>query len=110
MKPIKNFTDHPSLKYDPVQYIFITNENLVYLFTEKIVQRIHPINAVYTNIGEPYHKLARLSFLYFYCPRKEEGSIDIDLDDLPGLIDMLQAVSLELPLNKELQKYIDNKK
>lgn len=108
MKPVKNFTNHPSLKYDSDKYIFITNENSVYLFTEKIVQRIHPISAIYTNIGEPYRKLARINFLYYYCPRKEEESIDIDLADLPSLLKMLQAVGLDLPLDKELQKYMDN--
>jgi hypothetical protein len=106
MKPIKNFTDHPTLKYDQDQYIFITNENSVYLFTEKIVQRIYPVKAVYTNLGDPYRKLARIYFLYYFCPRKEEQSIDIDLDDLLDLIRMLQAVGLNIPLDKDLQKYI----
>ena len=108
MKPIKNFTNHPALKHDLDQYIFITNENSVYLFTEKIVQRIYPIKAEYTNLGDPYRKLARIYFLYFYCPRKEEESIDIDLDDLPDLIIMLREVGMNLPIDKDLQKYIDN--
>ncbi len=114
MKPIENFTAHPSLKYDPVKYIFAIrrphNESELYLFTEKSVRKIIPIKAGFTNIGEPYHKLARFYFNYTcVLPEyREEESIDIGLDDLPDLIIMLMDIGIDLPLDKELQKYIDN--
>jgi len=114
MKPIKNFTNHPSLKYDSVKYIFAIrrphNESELYLFTEKSVKRIIPIFAQSTNIGKPYHRLARFYFHYscILPEYREEESIDIDLEDLSDLIIMLLEIGINLPLDKELQKYIDN--
>lgn len=117
MKPIKNFTDHPSLEYDLVQFIFVIkrphNESEVYLLTEhEGIKRIIPASAQYTSIGEPYHQLARFYFHYSsYYNRTEKGdedSIDIDLEDLLNLIIMLMEIGIDLPLDKKLQKYIDN--
>lgn len=113
MKPIKNFTNHPSLKYDSVQYIFTIkefNKEGVYLVTERGVKRIIPESAQSTNIGEPYHGLARFYFHYPhpYNLKEQDDSTDIDLEDLPNLIIMLVEIGIDLPLDKELQKYIDN--
>lgn len=117
MKPIKNFTNHPSLEYEPIQFIFAMrkphNESELYLLTEdKGVRKIFPAFAQSTTLGTPSPRLARFCFHYpsYYNLREkgEEDSIDIDLKDLPNLIIMLMGIGIDLPLDKELQKYIDN--
>jgi len=107
MKPISDFRDHPALKYNERKLVFVIEyppRPKLYLFTEKEVKRILPIKLQYTNIGDPYKKLAR----FIFCnEEEEEDSMDINPNDLQDLVNMVQSIGVELLVPKELISYID---
>ena len=107
MKPISDFRDHPALKYNERKLVFVIKYSTrpeLYLFTEKEVKRILPIKLQYTNIGDPYKKLAR----FIFCnEEEEEDSMDINPNDLQDLVNMVQSIGVELAVPKELISYID---
>jgi len=101
MKPISNFRDHQALKYNEKKSVFVIKYSTrpeLYLFTEKEVTRILPMKLQYTNVGDPYKKLARFTF----SNGEEEDSIDIYPDDLQDLVNMVQSIGVELVVPKEL--------
>lgn len=109
MKPIKNFRNHPHLKYDALRLIFVISDEYsskefkskLYLLDEEVKQ-ITPISIDYTNLGDPYKELARL---YFLIDNKED-SMDIDIYELKYLINMIKSVEKLIPISKELDKFI----
>jgi len=107
MKPISNFRDHQALKYNEKRSVFVIEyppRPKLYLFTEKEVTRILPIKLQYTNVGDPYEKLAR----FIFCnEEEEEDSMDINPNDLQDLVNMVQSIGVELLVPKELISYID---
>jgi len=106
MKPISDFRDHPALKYNERKLVFVIKYSTrpeLYLFTEKEVKRILPIKLQYTNIGDPYKKLAR----FIFCNEDEEDSMDINPNDLQDLVNMVQSIGVELLVPKELISYLD---
>lgn len=101
MKPIKNFTDHPGMKYDSTKYVFTTGK--LHLLTEEEVKEIVPVRAVCTNMGDPFRQLAR----FIYLLGQEEGCVDISFRGVIELKAMCKSIGFELPLDKDLQKHID---
>jgi len=106
-KPVTNFRNHPTFKYDSVEYIFNIGSGL-YLLTEQEVIEILPDNEIEeTNIGEPYQTLVRFSYRSRF--ENEFDSIDIDPKDLSNLVEILEYVGdgkVFIPEN--LQKYLKN--
>jgi len=101
MKPIENFRDHPYLKYDDKRAVFIikySRRSEMYLYTKKEVKRILPLKIDYSNIGEPYKEMVRLTFLN----EEKEDWIDIDSDDLQDLLNLLKVIEVKLSIPNTL--------
>lgn len=101
MKPIQNFRDHPALKHESHQSIFAIEQKL-YLYNEECVRRIFALKIQRTNIGEPFCELARFIFVI----GEDEDSIDLDVDDVPNLVAMCNAIGRDLPVSKEFEKLL----
>ncbi len=83
-KVFENYRSHPALKYDGQKLVFKIDDQ-VYLIEDGFVKNIKPIDVEYSNIGEPFRKLARLSFVY----DNKEDYIDFEyrfLEDLKELL------------------------
>lgn len=104
MKPIHNFREHPSLKYDVRKSVFAIEKKL-YLYSEESVGRILPMKVQMTTIGDPFRKLARFVFV----DGEEEDSIDLDIEYVFNLVLMCGVIGIKLPVSKELEKLCVNR-
>jgi hypothetical protein len=93
MKPVSNYRDHPTLKYNCQQFVFAIKQKM-YLLTEDCVVGIIPLSLDYTNIGEPYVELIRFSFEI--VEKAEVETLDIDPKNMPDLIAMCASIGIEL--------------
>jgi hypothetical protein len=100
MKPITNYRDHPTLKYDSQQSVFVIEQKM-YLLTEDCVVRIVPLSLDRTNIGEPYAELVRFSFKI--DEQIEIESLDIDPKYTSNLLAMCSSIGVELVAPKLLR-------
>ena len=101
MKPIHNFRDHPSLKYDVRKSVFAIEQKL-YLYNEESVTRILPVKIQRTTMGDPFRELARFVFVV----REEEELIDIAMVDVFNLVSMCAAIGVKLPVSQEFEKLL----
>jgi hypothetical protein len=100
MKPVTNYRDHPALKYDYQQSVFVIEQKM-YLLTEDCVVRIMPLSLDRTNIGEPYAELVRFSFEI--DEKVEVESLDIDPKDVSSLLAMCSSIGIGLVSPKLLR-------
>lgn len=98
---IHNFRDHPNLKYDLRQSVFVIEQKL-YVYNEESVRRILPVKIQRTTMGEPFRELARFVFLI----GEDEESIDVDVDDVFNLVSMCEAINIKLPVSQEFEKLL----
>ncbi|WP_373546494.1 hypothetical protein [Chamaesiphon sp.] len=99
---IRNYTDHPSRKYDPIQFIYLLN-NGFYLGSEVKLFPIILTSIYYANLGEPYRQLARLEFST--QPMERNESIEIAMKDAARLISYCQKTNYKLKLDPELMNH-----
>lgn len=107
MKPINNFRNHRTLRYDEQLTIFVVKHSIrpeIYLLNSSEVKRILPLSIEATNIGEPYRELVRFNFRN----EGEEDYIKVDPNDLQDLVNMLKSIRLELPIPEEFNKFLDS--
>lgn len=106
MKPVKNFTNHPALKYETTTYIFSIEKEL-YILTEQEVREIIPCRIDFDNIGEPYHDL--VLFVYYWVGTDEKRYVYINpksLSDLVAIIESVSCFDCKTQIPKRLQKYV----
>lgn len=90
-KVFKNYRDHPALRYDGLRLVFKIDDK-VFLIEDGIVKHIKVVSFIETNIGEPYRKLVRLTFISFDVDNLDvyEDCIDFHISDQQDLIELLE--------------------
>jgi hypothetical protein len=90
-KVFKNYRDHPALRYDGLRLVFKIDDK-VFLIEDGIVKHIKVVSIQETNIGEPYRKLVRLTFITFNADNLDvyEDYIDFHISDQQDLIELLE--------------------
>lgn len=90
-KVFENYRDHPTLRYNGLRLVFKIDDK-VFLIEDGIVKHIKVVSIQETNIGEPYKKLVRLTYISFNADNLDvyEDCIDFHISNQQDLIKLLE--------------------
>lgn len=99
---IENFRDHPSLKYEPVERIYLFEGRLVLADYAQLLH-ISPTGLDTDNLGDPYESIVRLSYRDCFEPADAEPMyMLIDYREAVLLLQLCQKHDFDLPVSKDL--------
>lgn len=95
MKPILAFSDHPNLEQGSLEALWFYDQ-VFYWSSAEGLERVIIRSLSYTNIGDPYRELARVTFTI--CSTMAIDSIDISTQDAAELYLYYYGDRIERPI------------
>lgn len=104
MDTIYSFKDHPQLKQEKQTRLYFLNGE--FYFATNRLHLVELLKLSYTNMGEPFRELARLTFTFKDCKLpgqdQETESIDIVMKDAARLVYTCANLNVPLSIAAEL--------